>query len=208
MNSTEKRLIKEYMNVQKELAKNGDSSLRKSGLLVLQPKSQSDMYEWQCTIQGPSDTPYENAAFDLSIKIPASYPLVPPLIKFVVLPDERIRELQAEAKQKNGDSEKNEVEQDDNILEKRPAIRKCYKMPHPNVNFNSGEICLDILKKRWSPAWTLQSTILAIVVLLSNPEPSSPLNVDLANLLRCDDKVAYNTLIRFYIKEYSTECAR
>lgn len=192
MNSTEKRLLKEYRNVQRELHGTMNSSLRKSGLLELKPKSQSDMYEWSATIEGPDSTPYENTAFDLNIKIPRSYPLEPPEIYFVVLSDETIRKLQ-------GRSNKKDVE----VSKKAPITHKCFKMPHPNVNFNTGEICLDILKKRWSPAWTLQSAILAIVVLLSNPEPSSPLNVDLANLLRCDDETAYKALIRFYIEEYS-----
>lgn len=31
------------------------------------------------------------------------------------------------------------------------------KVFHPNVHFKTGEICLDILKQNWSPAWTLQS---------------------------------------------------
>lgn len=31
------------------------------------------------------------------------------------------------------------------------------KIFHPNVHFKTGEICLDILKTAWSPAWTLHS---------------------------------------------------
>lgn len=37
-----------------------------------------------------------------------------------------------------------------------PSIRFVTKVFHPNVNFDSGEICLDILKREWSPAWSLQ----------------------------------------------------
>ena len=41
------------------------------------------------------------------------------------------------------------------------------KIFHPNVQFDSGELCLDILKKEWTPAWTLQSVCRAVVALLS-----------------------------------------
>eukprot|EP01079_Euglenida_sp_SAG-EU17-18_P004748 gene4748-4922_t len=58
------------------------------------------------------------------------------------------------------------------------------KIFHPNVAFNSGEICLDILKMiglsstTWSPAWTINSVAVAILALMSHPEADSPLNCD------------------------------
>ncbi|ORY57396.1 ubiquitin conjugating enzyme [Leucosporidium creatinivorum] len=67
---------------------------------------------------------------------------------------------------------------------------------HPNVHYKTGEICLDVLKEQWSPVWTLSSACLAVQALLAAPEPSSPLNVDAANLLRCGDLVAFNALAR------------
>lgn len=62
---------------------------------------------------------------------------------------------------------------------------------------------MDILKTEWSPAWTLKSTVLAVSLLLSNPEPSSPLNCDAANLLRCGDQLAYESMIRMYTQLYA-----
>ncbi|CCD25867.2 E2 ubiquitin-protein ligase peroxin 4 NDAI_0G00910 [Naumovozyma dairenensis CBS 421] len=73
-------------------------------------------------------------------------------------------------------------------------------MPHCNVNYNTGEICLDILKQdHWTPVWNLMSTLKAIWLLLKDPVPESPLNVDLANLLRFGDLSAYNGLINYYL---------
>lgn len=75
-----------------------------------------------------------------------------------------------------------------------------FKTPicHPNVHFKTGEVCLDLLKSSWSPAYTISSTLTAIHQLLTSAEPDSPLNVDIAMLLRAEDQVAAESLIRFY----------
>ncbi|KAI8929313.1 ubiquitin-conjugating enzyme/RWD-like protein, partial [Entophlyctis helioformis] len=79
-----------------------------------------------------------------------------------------------------------------------PSMRFTTAVCHPNVHFKTGEICLDLLKSAWSPAWTLQSACLAVGVLLTSPEPDSPLNCDAANLLRAGDVRGYNSLVRMY----------
>ncbi|KAJ1960755.1 E2 ubiquitin-protein ligase peroxin 4 [Dipsacomyces acuminosporus] len=86
---------------------------------------------------------------------------------------------------------------------KPPTLTFVTPVCHPNVHFETGEICLDILKTQWSPAWTLKSTCLAVHVLLANPEPSSPLNCDAANLLRCGDVLGYNSLVSLYTQMYA-----
>mmetsp|Transcript_6702 Transcript_6702/g.14685 ORF Transcript_6702/g.14685 Transcript_6702/m.14685 type:complete len:163 (+) Transcript_6702:156-644(+) len=83
-----------------------------------------------------------------------------------------------------------------------PSIRFKSKIFHPNVLFESGEICLDILKKEWSPAWSLHSACRAIAALLSDPAPDSPLNCDAGNMLRAGDVRAYRSVVSFYCKEH------
>ena len=66
------------------------------------------------------------------------------------------------------------------------------------MHFKTGEICLDVLKERWTPAMQISSSMTYIHQLLTSAEPDSPLNVDIAQLLRLEDYVGAEALIRFY----------
>ena len=82
-----------------------------------------------------------------------------------------------------------------------PTIEFVTKIFHPNVHFKTGEICLDILKKEWSPAWGIQASCRAILALLSDPDASSPLNCDAGNMLRGGDIYGYYTTSHMYTIE-------
>lgn len=45
--------------------------------------SESNIYSWTATLQGPSDTPYEGGHFKLSMEFPVEYPFKGPKIKFL-----------------------------------------------------------------------------------------------------------------------------
>ncbi|TLD38533.1 ubiquitin-conjugating enzyme E2-20 kDa [Venturia nashicola] len=62
-----------------------------------------------------------------------------------------------------------------------------FKTPiyHPNIDF-SGRICLDILKDKWSAIYNVQSVLLSLQSLLGEPNNSSPLNGQAAELWDSD----------------------
>ncbi|KAL8281379.1 hypothetical protein RQP46_006063 [Phenoliferia psychrophenolica] len=52
---------------------------------------------------------------------------------------------------------------------------------HPNVAL-TGDICLDILKEKWSPMLSVSTILISLQSLLGEPNNRSPLNVDAADL--------------------------
>ena len=75
---------------------------------------------------------------------------------------------------------------------------------HPNVKFQDGQICLNILKDEWTPVWGVQTMCSAIQQLLSDPAPNSPLNTLAGNLLRYNDNVGYRSMVRMYARKFAS----
>ncbi|GAB7365702.1 hypothetical protein MBLNU230_g7041t1 [Neophaeotheca triangularis] len=85
-----------------------------------------------------------------------------------------------------------------------PTIHFATPCCHPNVSFQTGEICLDLLKTSWTPAYGIVSTLEAVQQLLSaGAEPDSPLNLEVAKLYREGDLVGAEGMVRFFTRVYA-----
>ena len=62
-----------------------------------------------------------------------------------------------------------------------PKIKFTNGMFHPNVDA-AGEICLDILKDKWTPVLNVTKALLSILAIMAEPNPSSALNMEAATL--------------------------
>jgi ubiquitin-conjugating enzyme E2 C len=65
-----------------------------------------------------------------------------------------------------------------------PVVRFVTPCFHPNVD-SVGNICLDILKDKWSALYDVRTILLSIQSLLGEPNNDSPLNLQAAQLW-CD----------------------
>lgn len=73
MNKTIKRL-----EFEKNLIKNDPPENCSAG-----PIKEDNLFSWEGSIIGPSNTPYSGGLFKLSIEFPTNYPFKPPKVKFI-----------------------------------------------------------------------------------------------------------------------------
>lgn len=70
---------------------------------------------------------------------------------------------------------------------KSPSVGFVQKVFHPNVDYHSGSICLNVLNQEWSPIYNLVAIMETLLPqLLTYPNPDDPLNEEAAKLLMKD----------------------
>ena len=117
----------------------------------------NDLFNWTVIFEGPQDTLYEGGFFKALLKFPTDYPNNPPEMKFVT------------------------------------------EMWHPNI-YDDGKVCISILHppgtdqfneqetadERWRPIHGVESVLLSVISMLSDPNLESPANIDAATHMRDD----------------------
>ena len=183
-----KRLIKELD------AYNRDPS--SPAVAELYPLRDDDLMELRAVLRGPEGTGYEGICPHLTSPH-AHSPSTPPS-------NERtIKQTKTDLPPPGGRFSLS-ISIPPNYPSAPPAVTFLTPTIHPNISFSTGEICLDLLKTSWTPAYGLVSTLEAVAQLMaSGGEAESPLNLDVGRMVREGDWVGVGGLVRLMTGRYA-----
>jgi len=85
---------------------------------------------------------------------------------------------------------------------KPPKVTFKTRIYHCNIN-SQGVVCLDILKDKWSPAFTVSKVLLSVIALLSDCNPADPLVGSIAQQFLTDRK-EHDNFAKDWTKRFAT----
>ncbi|KAJ3729162.1 ubiquitin-conjugating enzyme [Lentinula guzmanii] len=137
---------------------------------------ESNLYEWEILVIGPSDTLYEGGFFKARLTFPPEFPLLPPKMKFItpmwhpnIYPDGVV----------------------------------CVSILHAPGDDQYG---YEDAGERWMPVHTVESILISVISLLSSDSPNldSPANVDAAKEVRTNLE-GYKKKVRRLVRRSAEE---
>ena len=79
---------------------------------------------------------------------------------------------------------------------KSPSVGFITKIYHPNVDYDSGSICLDALNQEWTPIYNLVHIFDTLLPqLLMYPNPDDPLNLGAAQMMLTNEEAYFQTVL-------------
>jgi ubiquitin-protein ligase len=170
------------------------------------PADEDDMLTWIGTLQGQPGTPYDGGVFMLDLRFPPTYPVGCPFSR-----RDRTRFPRATTPPNPRTKKTLPTHQKPTTKTTKqydpPHVRFSTPIYHPNVN-DRGEVCLSILFKTcswdrgWSPALSVSSVLLSLLVLLAEPNTEHSLRPDLAALYD-SDRPAYEAAAREHTRKHA-----
>lgn len=95
------------------------------------------------------------------------------------------------------------VELPDQYPYKSPSIGFCTRIYHPNIDEQSGTVCLDVINQTWSPMFDLINVFeVFLPQLLRYPNPADPLNGEAAAML-LRDPAGFEAKVKEYVRRYA-----
>ncbi|KAF7853867.1 hypothetical protein EAF04_010534 [Stromatinia cepivora] len=83
-----------------------------------------------------------------------------------------------------------------------PKIKFVTRICHPNVKWETGEICLDVLADKWTPVLGVVGALECVGALVAGGgDETSPLNVEVARLRGMGDTLGARALVGWWCGE-------
>lgn len=85
---------------------------------------------------------------------------------------------------------------------KPPKASFATRVFHPNISSQTGAICLDILKDKWTPVYTLLSILVSLQQLLDSPNADDPQDAEVAKVYR-ENPEEFERIARSWSLQYA-----
>jgi len=132
----------------------------------------SNIYEWQCILEGPPTTEYEGGYFPAILSFPKEYPNKPPVMRFTT-PNFWHPNVYKDGK---------------------VCISILHEAKHDEYNEQ------EKMSEKWRPILGVEAVLVSVMSMLSEPNLESPANVDAAVEMKKDPK-SYRAKIRKIVRD-------